>query len=58
MQTVFLLTESKHIVPEEALSGTCIAVGIEEAAERWIVISALQVVEARLRNCVLPLRAI
>ena len=47
-------TVRKHIVPQETLACACVAVGVEEAAERWIVISALEVVEARLRWVILP----
>ena len=38
----------KHIVPQEALAGACVAVGVEEALDHRVVISALQVIEARL----------
>ena len=48
-------TVRKHIVPQETLACACVAVGVEEAAERWIVISALEVVEARLHTILLPL---
>ena len=51
-------TVRKHIVPEEALAGAAVGVCVEEALDDGVVISGLQVVEARLRNCVLPLRAI
>ena len=37
----------KHIVPQEALAGAGVAVGVEEAAKGGVVISGLQVVEAR-----------
>ena len=35
-----------------------VAVGVEESSEGGIVISALEVVEARLFDCGLPLRSI
>ena len=41
-------TVCKHIVPQEALAGTGVAVSVEEAAQGGIVVSALEVVEARL----------
>ena len=47
-------TVRKHIVPEEALAGAGVAVCVEESSEGRIVISALQVIEARLRIVVVP----
>ncbi len=47
----------KHIVPQEALAGAGVAVGVEESSEGWVVISALEVVEARLFDDGLPLEA-
>ena len=44
----------KHIVPEEALTGAGVAVGVEEAANGGVVVSGLQVIEARLRVVVVP----
>ena len=38
----------KHIVPEEPLSRAAVGIGVEEALEYRIVISALEVVEACL----------
>ena len=40
----------KHIVPEEALADTCVAVSVQESPERGVIISALQVIEARLHK--------
>ncbi len=40
-------------MPNEPLSRACVAVRVEEALDDWIVISALQVIEARLGNAVL-----
>ena len=37
---------SEHVATENALAGGDIGVGVDEAAYRWIVISALQVIEA------------
>ena len=37
----------KHIVPQEALAGAGVAVSVEESAEGGVVISGLQVIEAR-----------
>ena len=48
----------KHIVPQEALAGAAVGVCVEEALDDGIVISALQVIEARLFDCILPLRTI
>ena len=42
------MTISKHIVPQEALAGAGVAVGVDESTEGGVVISALEVVEARL----------
>ncbi len=49
-----IVTIRKHIIPQEALTGACVAVGVEEALDDGIVISGLEVIEARLRDCVLP----
>ena len=35
----------KHIEPGEALAGAAVGVGVEEALDDWVVISALQIVE-------------
>ena len=43
-----VVTVRKHIVPQEALAGAGVAVGVEEAAQGRVVVAALQVVEARL----------
>ena len=43
----------KHVVPDKPLAGAGVAVGVEEAAQGGIVISALEVIEARLGNAVL-----
>ena len=48
----------KHIEPEKALSGAAVGVGVEEALNDGVVISALEVIEARLFNGGLSLRAI
>jgi hypothetical protein len=48
----------KRVITKESLAGAGVAVGIEEALDDGVVISGLQVVEARLCNCGLPLRAI
>ena len=45
----------KHIIPQEALTSAGVAVGVEESAEGGVVISALEVVEARLGDEVLSL---
>ncbi len=44
----------KHIIPQEALSGAGVGVRVEEALDDWIVISALEVIEARLSAVVIP----
>ena len=36
----------EHIAPEEALAGGGEAVGVDEAADRGVVIAALQIIEA------------
>ena len=43
-----IYTVGKHVIAQFALAGTYISVGIEEAAEVWIVISALQIIEPQL----------
>ena len=53
-----ILTVRKHIVPQEALAGAAIGVCVEEALDDGVVISALEVVEACLFDCILPLRTI
>ena len=53
-----ILTVREHIVPQEAPASACVAVCVEEAAQGRVVVAALQVVEARLFSCVLPLRPI
>lgn len=49
-----VLAICKHIVAEEALTSGGVAVGVDEAAQGGVVISALEVIKARLRDCVLP----
>ena len=44
-------------MPQEALAGTGVAVGVEEATQGGVVISALQVVEARLCIAVVAIGA-
>ena len=51
-------TICKHIMPEEALAGACVSIRVEETLNDGVIISALQVVEARLFDCTLPKRAI
>ena len=41
-------TVRKHIIPQEALAGAGVAVGVDESAESWVIISALEIIEARL----------
>ena len=53
-----IVTIRKHIVPEEALAGAGVAVGVEKAAQGGVVKSALQVIEASLFNGGLPLKVI
>ena len=42
-----VFTVRKHIVPQEALAGAGVAVSVEESAEGGVVVSGLQVIEAR-----------
>ena len=51
-------TIRKHIEPEEALAGAAVAVRVEETLDDGIVISALEVIEARLFDGGLPMEAI
>ena len=44
----------KHIISQEALAGAGVAVGVEEPSQGGVVISALEVIEARLRIVVVP----
>ena len=43
-----IATVREHVVPEEAGAGGGVAVGIQEALDDGVVISRLQVIEARL----------
>ena len=43
-----VITIREHIAAEEALTGGGEAVGVDEAADLWVVITALQVIESRL----------
>ena len=47
----------KHIEPQEALAGGGVAVGVDKSAEGGVVISALEVIEARFSDCVQALKA-
>ena len=48
----------KHIEPQQALAGAAVGVCVEEAAAGGVIISALQILEARLSEYGLTLRAI
>ena len=50
-------TVRKHIVPQETLACAGVGVGVEEALNDGVVISALEVVEARLLIQVVAVRA-
>jgi hypothetical protein len=39
------------------LAGTCVAVGVDESSQAWVVISALEVIEARLLICTVSVGA-
>ena len=43
-----VVTISKHVISQEALAGAGVTVGVEESAQFRVVISGLQVIEARL----------
>ena len=47
----------KHIEPQEALPGAAVGVCVEEALDDGVVISGLQVVEARLSERVVAIEA-
>ena len=49
-----VVTICEHVKPKEALASATVGVGVEEALEDGVVISALEVVEARLRWVILP----
>ena len=38
----------KHVIPEEALTGAGVAVGVEEALDDGVIVSALEIIEAGL----------
>ena len=44
-------------MPEEPLSRACVAVGVEEALDDGVIISGLQVIEARLYGRVVAIEA-
>ncbi len=48
-----VVTISKHVISQEALAGAGVTVGVEESAQFRVVISGLQVIEARFGNAVL-----
>ena len=48
-----VVTICEHVKPKEALASATVGVGVEEALEDGVVISALEVVEARLRIVVI-----
>ena len=50
-------TVRKHIVPQEPLPRACVAVSIDEPLDYRIVISGLQVIEARLFDGVVAVEA-
>ena len=50
-------TIRKHIVPQEPLAGAGVAVRVEETLDDGIVISALEVIEARLYNGEVAMRS-
>ena len=43
-----VVTISKHVISKESLSRAAVAVGVEETLNDGVVISGLQVIEARL----------
>ena len=47
----------EHIVTKEALAGAGVAVGVEEALDDGVVVSALQVIEARLYDGEVAMRS-
>ena len=49
-----ICTVPEHIVAKEALAGGSVAVGIDESAQRWIVVSGSEVVEAGFSRMILP----
>ena len=49
-----IIAVRKHIVPEKALSRAAVGVCVEEALHNGVIISALEVVEARLRELIVP----
>ena len=52
-----VVTVRKHIVPEEAGAGGGVAVGIQEALDDGVVISGLEVIEARLFDGEIAMRS-
>ena len=53
-----ILAVCKHIIAKEALAGATVGIRVEEALDDGVIISALEVVEARLFDCGLSLRSI
>ena len=47
----------EHIVPEEPLAGACVGVRVQESLHDGVVISALEVIEARLYGRVVAIEA-
>ena len=43
----------KHIIPQEALAGAAVGIGVEKALNDGVIISALEIIEARLLTIVL-----
>ena len=48
----------KHVVPQKALAGACVAVCVEKALDDGIVVAGLEVIEAGFFDCGLSLRSI
>ena len=45
----FIVAICKHIEPQEALAGAAVGVRVEKPLDDGVVVSGLQVIEARLR---------
>ena len=52
-----IIAVRKHIVPQEALAGAAVGIGVEEPLDDGIVISALQIVEPGFRGVVVAIEA-
>ena len=46
--TWVIITICKHIVPDNALSGGCVGIGIDEPTHSGVIVTALEIIEVGL----------